>query len=238
MTQTAASLSPALRHRLSATGLFQGLSEESLARVYAVCTRRKLPTKTTLFHEDDAGHALFVILSGRVVVERIAPDGEKIYLAERAAGDHVGEMSLLDDAPRAATVTTLEETEFLMLRRDDFHDLLQREPALARHIMRSLVMRLREANDRMMKRESLDLTGRIAALLAEKVRAETREGDGEHIFSGLTDRLIAERLGVARESVARRWERLEKLRGARRDGRNVIVLSVRRLDILAQNGGA
>lgn len=222
--------------QLAASVLFSGLPDDALKAVLARCSRRKLPPKTVLFHESDPGHALFVILKGRVVVERVGSDGERLFLAERGPGEHVGEMSLVDDQARMATVSTIEETDFLLLRRDDFHALLRDEPTVALQIIRSLTVRLREANDRAFQRENLDVTGRVAALLLERAQTEKVTGDGPHHFSTFSDREIAGRIGVARESVARRWERLRGLGAARRDGRDVVIISVRKLQKIVGAG--
>ena len=232
MSETA---TPLLKQLASAV-LFEGLPETTLKAVLLRCSRRRLASDTVLFHQDDAGAALFVILSGRVVVERIGLNGEKMFVAERGPGQHVGEMSLIDDAVRMATVSTIEETDFLVLRQADFAALLHEEPTVALQIIRSLTQRLREMSDRAFLRENLDVTGRMAALLLERVRSETLTGDGPHRFAGWPDRAIAERIGVARESVARRWERLSGSGAAKRSGRDVIVLSVRKLTKLAGAG--
>ena len=150
-----------------------------------------------------------------------------MFVAERGPGQHVGEMSLIDDAARMATVSTLTETDFLVLRQADFTALLHEEPTVALQIIWSLTQRLRE---------NLDVTGKTAAFLLERVRAESRTGNGPHTFGGLSDRAIAERIGVARESVSRRWERLGGSGAAQKNGRDVVVTSVRKLETLAGAG--
>ena len=222
-----------LLQQLSAAVLFEGLPEAVLRSVLLRCSRRKLAADTVLFHQDDAGFALFVILTGRVVVERVGANGEKMFVAERGAGQHVGEMSLIDDAARMATVSTLTETDFLVLRQADFHALLHEEPTVALQIIRSLTQRLREMSDRAFLRENLDVTGKMAAFLLERAKAENRAGNGPHTFVGLSDRAIAERIGVARESVSRRWGRLKGSGAGQRNGRDVVIISVRKLETLA-----
>jgi CRP/FNR family transcriptional regulator, cyclic AMP receptor protein len=109
---------------------------------------RRLARSSGVLHRDEgsavvkegaAGSVFFVILDGRVKVVR---KGRTI--ARLKAGDFFGEMALLDDHPRVASVVTEEPSRFLTLSAREFRATLEEEPALARRILREMAARLRE----------------------------------------------------------------------------------------------
>ncbi len=125
--------------------LFQELDEPNLQVVARLTRHHTYPPNRALFHAGDSGHTLYVILSGRVRIEKISASGETIHLAYRGPGDHFGELSLLDDSPRMATVCTVTECECLTVERDAFRQCLLHAPAVALQVMVFLAKRLREA---------------------------------------------------------------------------------------------
>jgi CRP-like cAMP-binding protein len=134
----------AMRHVLELRGLplFSGLSADDLVPVAAIAEARTFASGETLFEQGDEGQHLYIVTQGAVDVSR----GGQV-LARLDKGQCVGEMALLDDAPRSATVRTTEETTVLAIARDDFHDLLDLYPALSRQITAILVERMRAALD-------------------------------------------------------------------------------------------
>lgn len=89
------------------------------------------------------GQAFYLILSGRVEILR---DG--VSLGAFSAGDFFGEMSLLDQAPRSATIRAIEGTSCLMLSSWDFKALLEKHPSIAIKLLEVLSRRLRVADER------------------------------------------------------------------------------------------
>ena len=107
-----------------------------LARVSGVMHRDE---DSTVVNQGAAGSVFFVVLDGRVKVVR---NGRTI--ARLKAGDFFGEMSLLDDQPRTASVITEEPSRFLTLSAKEFRAALDREPSLAKRILKVIAARLRE----------------------------------------------------------------------------------------------
>ena len=131
--------------------------EEFLARVpiFANCTADEIAAITGVaqegFFQPDQiivtqgtpGQAFYLIIAGRVEILR---DG--VSLGAFGPGDFFGEMSLLDQAPRSATIRALDHTQCLMLSSWDFKSLLERHPAIAIKLLEVLSRRLRVANER------------------------------------------------------------------------------------------
>jgi len=131
--------------------------EEFLARVpvFAHCTADEIhaiakvaqesffPPAQIIVTQGTPGQAFYLILSGRVEILR---DG--VSLGAFGAGDFFGEMSLLDNAPRSATIRAIEDTSCLMLSSWDFKALLEQHPSIAIKLLEVLSRRLRVADER------------------------------------------------------------------------------------------
>lgn len=106
--------------------LFRELSMPELVKVYNALTTLRVDPGTPIIREGDKSEHLYVIVEGAVQVER---DGMPI--ATLGAGNHFGEMSLLNQKPRSATVTAVARTQLLCFERGDFHQLMSHEPGIA-----------------------------------------------------------------------------------------------------------
>ena len=127
---------------LSRAPLFARLESRQLHRLAELCVPRSYEAGEEIVVEGSTGLGLFVITGGRVEVTRGAGE-EKVVFAELGSGDLLGEMSLVDDQPRSATVRTLEPTTCLLITRGSFQALVDREPEIAWCIVPVLATRLR-----------------------------------------------------------------------------------------------
>lgn len=127
--------------------LFRGLPETELWSVAALARGRALGRNEMLFREGDPGDRFYIVYSGAVEVLKERPLGDHERLAVKKAGEAFGEMSLLTQAPRSASVRALEPTELLVVNRDDFNALLG-DSALAIGLLRSLARSLRSLDIR------------------------------------------------------------------------------------------
>ena len=133
-------------------------------------------------------------------------EGKEVILSVLGPGDFFGEMGLLDGAPRAASVVTIEQSEFVWISKEDFHVLLQDNFEMAMIIMRGLVKRLREADRKIESLALLDVYGRVARVLLEF----SEDVGGRKIVKGKLPRQdIAKMIGASREMVSRVMKGLE-----------------------------
>src|SRR5215472_17511670 len=101
---------------LARIDLFAGLDERDLHLLASVCRQRKYSAGSTLFRQGDTGVGLYVITSGTVhITQAIDPDKPEVDLGTASSGSVLGEMSLLDDLPRSATVTAVNDVTALLL---------------------------------------------------------------------------------------------------------------------------
>lgn len=108
-------------------------------------TLRQYEAGEIILHENDTGETAYVIERGRVEVSKEL-DGQKVHLAYMGAGEIFGEMSVIDDMPRSATVTAVEKTAAHEIQRELLFRGLQTDPEVAVNILKALFERLREAN--------------------------------------------------------------------------------------------
>jgi len=168
--------------------------------VFAELVReRSYPKGSVILFEADQGDALYLVAAGQVKVVLIGEDGREVILSVLGEGSFFGEMALIDDEPRSAHVIAMEDSNLLMLRREDFRARLRRSPEVAIALMRELSRRLRRADEKIGSLVLLDVNGRVADLL---LHAADEEG-GSHITRKLTHQVIAQMIGSSRETVSR-----------------------------------
>jgi CRP-like cAMP-binding protein len=126
---------------LAEVPLFSSLNKRHLRHVAGVARIRRFHDGAALMKTGDAGDALYVLLDGRAVVR--APRGSEIALE---MGAFVGELALLDDGPRTATVVADGPVIALTVSRAAFRKLLRSEPSIAVAIAEELARRLRAAH--------------------------------------------------------------------------------------------
>jgi CRP-like cAMP-binding protein len=183
--------------------LFAGMGQESLHAIARNLRARRFRRGEVLFHEGDPGDALFVVTSGAVKVVVPSEEGEEAILVTLRRGDFLGELALLDGAPRSASAIALEPTEALTLPREQFRDLVASEPAIRDALLAALSGELRRLTTHVAELHFLDLTGRLAARLARLA-----EEHGERLADGavrldapLTQSDLAAMIGATRQSV-------------------------------------
>jgi signal transduction histidine kinase len=127
---------------------FPSLDEETLTFVAYHAREIRVAAGDRICEEGEPGDAFYLILSGRVQVSKFLELGTQHLLHELYGGQFFGELALLEDAPRIASVDALEETTLLVVTKDDFQELLASHPEIAVPITRAVSGRLRESDQR------------------------------------------------------------------------------------------
>jgi len=127
---------------LAKVPLFEGLSKKHLRQVASLATRLDEPAGKALTKEGQRGMEFIVILDGEVEVRR----GDEV-IATRGPGDYVGEIALVEDVPRTATVVTKTPATIEVIGRQEFSTLLADEPEIAAKIRETAAKRLAELGE-------------------------------------------------------------------------------------------
>lgn len=200
--------------------LFRNMPPSLLRELAGKLRPLRFRAGTAIFHADDVGSMLYIIIRGAVKIFIPSTDGREVVLAIHRPGDLFGEMSLLDDERRSASATTLEDTEMFSLSRQDFQDVIARHPEALRAILDVLVKRLRQTNQSIQDAYLLDVPGRLARrllILAREHGIETDEG-GIEIGLKVSQQDLASMIGASRVAVNK------QLQAWRQDG----IVDVRR----------
>jgi signal transduction histidine kinase len=127
---------------------FPSLGEDTLAYVAQNAREIRVAAGDRICEEGETGDAFYLILSGRVQVSKFLELGTQHLLNELFPGHFFGELALVEDAPRVASVDALEETALLVITKQDFQTLLMSNPEMAVPIMRAVASRLRDSDRR------------------------------------------------------------------------------------------
>ncbi|HYT16436.1 MAG TPA: cyclic nucleotide-binding domain-containing protein [Burkholderiales bacterium] len=180
--------------------LFSVLTEHQLAVLTNVVSRKSFARGTTIIAAGDTTESLYVIISGRLKVMMSDDEGREVILAILGPTEFFGEMGLIDDHPRSASVVAIEACELLTLYKRDFKNCLAENFEMTMTVMRGLVKRLREADQKIGSLALMDVYGRVARLLSEM--SETVEGQ-KVVTKKLAKQDIAKMIGASREMVSR-----------------------------------
>lgn len=165
----------------------------------------ELHAKEILFHAGDEGDGCYLIRSGAVKASVVSVDGQERLLAVLGKGALIGELALLDDESRSATVTALRQCRLLHLAKSAFFRLADANPLIYRMALRLLAQRLRDSNESIMAQGSVTVQGRVARAFASLAEAlGEAQAEGRILLAQrVTQSDIAGMAGVARENASR-----------------------------------
>lgn len=126
---------------------FNNLSEDETEKLSRRLVPRRFNSGQIIFHHGDPGGLLYIIIKGKVKITHSTPDGQEAMLAIFGAGDFFGELALLDDSPRSATIEALEPTETMTLHRDEFIRFIHDNPNFSLHVLQTLAQHIRRLNN-------------------------------------------------------------------------------------------
>ena len=175
--------------------LFAPLDDTVLLELTSVVRPREFQRGDLLFVEGGVGDALLILVDGSVSVFRTSADGERAALNVLEPPEVLGEIALLDGAPRSASVEALTTTTVLSLSRPEFFGLLRTHPGMLDPLMRQLGSMVRRLTEQAADHVFLDLAGRVAKVLLRLA------GPGSPPAVAITQGRLAEMSGGTRQSV-------------------------------------
>lgn len=206
---------------LKTVPLFSSLSDEQLRVLQPCLQQRSYPRRSYILRAGEETDALYIILSGRVKVLIPDEEGREVILAVMGPNEFFGEMGLLDDLSRSASVEALDACEMLRFSKSGFMACLKDNFELAMVILRNLVKRLREADRKIESLALIDVYGRVARLLLD----QAEEIDGMWIVKQAPPKQeIARMIGASREMVSRVVRDLQQRGYIRTEKRKVFLL--------------
>jgi len=149
--------------------IFSELNDDTLIKLSQLGTLKSFEKDSIILSEQDAGSALFVMVTGKVKVARISNDdkNKEVILTLLNPSDFFGEMALLDGLARSATVTSIEDSQVFIIQRNDFLDLIQQHPEVSIALLQELTQRLRAAGMKIKALSLKDAEGKVATVLLQ-----------------------------------------------------------------------
>jgi len=217
---------PVAPHRLSEVPLFAGLPPIVLDELARVSRLRHYPTGQVLWNEGDPGDALLVLEEGQLRISRFSSSGQEAVLAVFEGPIALGELALLDGAPRDATVIAQRPVSVRFVPRAAFQELLRREPEMVDGLLKTLANLVRLGNARHADVLGLDVPGRLAKWLLRRAGDPTGEGvrPGVEVALGRTQGELAAELGATRSTLNRALHDLDALGLLAIDGDRITLL--------------
>jgi CRP/FNR family transcriptional regulator, cyclic AMP receptor protein len=210
---------------LKTVPLFSLLSDHQLAALFPAIQHRTYPRHSFMLRAGERAEALYIILAGRAKVVIDDGEGREVTLTFIGPNEFFGEMSLIDDKPRSASVEAVESCEILYISKAAFMTCLKDNSEVAMLILRGVIGRLREADRKIASLALMDVHGRVARLLMELAR----EVDGVWVVDTGSEEM-ARMVGASREMVSRVLKEMRDGGLIRRDKRKIIVLDQDSMD--------
>jgi CRP/FNR family transcriptional regulator, cyclic AMP receptor protein len=201
--------------------LFAAFTDAQLATLVNYVQHRSFPRNSFVIRAGEETDSLYIILSGRVKILIPDEEGHEVILSMMGPYEFFGEMGMLDDQPRSASVETLEPCEMLRLSKTGFMSCLKDNFDVAMLIIRNLVRRLREADRKIESLALIDVYGRVARLIIEMAE----EIDGKWVVPRAPPKQeIARMIGASREMVSRVVKDLHAKGLIRAEKRRIVIV--------------
>jgi CRP/FNR family cyclic AMP-dependent transcriptional regulator len=224
----------------------QALSPQSAEDLIRLGTRRSFAPQQNLLRERDPDNHVLVLLDGWAAVSTVTERGAaRLILALRGPGELIGEMAMVDGAPRSATVTALGQVRALVVAGDSFRRFLSGSPQANVLVMAQLTARLRNADAERRSLVSLTVLQRLSARLLEFAdqpvegnrvfRQNASDGAGT-VLIDLAQHDLADAVGATREAVAKALRPLRAAGAVHTRHRRIELADLTVLRLLAAGG--
>jgi len=183
--------------------LFQNLPEKDLRKISLSFKLIDLPAEEILFYEKEPSSDMYIVLKGKVRASLFDAHGNELVLAELGPGEFIGEMGMIDELPRSATVIAEENTRLAVLSREAFYWIIRENPDIGINVIKALVARLRRTDDMVEALAFRNVESRIVKFLLEVGREKGVTEGGKYKVRKMTHRDLAARVGSSREAVTK-----------------------------------
>jgi CRP-like cAMP-binding protein len=195
----------------------------------AVLTKhaRDFAKGTVLFREGEPGNEMFVIQSGRVAISKMVRDVEKV-LVTIGAGEFFGEMSILNNKPRSATATVVDDARLLVIEPKTFETMVRSNAEIAVRLIKTLAARLQEADEQIENLLLHDPQSRVVHFILRQAESKGHEAQGGVLVHLLMQEL-PQRLGLKPDLVNEATSKLLKTKLVSLSPDGVLVSDTKKL---------
>lgn len=204
---------------LSEIPLFSALSEDERDKIASLAKTRSVKKNTVIVTQGEETNSFYIVLSGRLRVFRDDEDGNEVILNDLQRASWFGELAILAQTTRSASVVTLENSQLAIINQQELNRLLMENPLLTLGIARFLANRVIELTEDISDLAMLDVYGRVARTLEKHAREE----EGKLITNRFTHQEIAAMVGASREMISKILKELKVGGYIDTDGKRIIL---------------
>ncbi len=223
----------ALQKALKKSMLFAEFTGEEQKAVLDIAIKRLFPKSCSLFSEGDEAHGFYLVVSGKVKVFKISPDGKEHILHIFGPGEPLGEVAVFSGKDFPASADTLQESILLYFPRTAFLNLAVKQPQILLNMVATLSVRLRRFAQKIERLSLKEVASRLAEVLLEMAN-DLNSTKKEHIVElKSTKGQLASQIGTSPETLSRTFKKLTRLGLIQVDRRRVVLMDLEGLQELA-----
>ncbi len=184
--------------------IFSGLTEEHLDELANISIEKTYRKNQVIFDQGDPGNSLIILKSGLVKISLVDSNNHEFIIKTFGECDFFGEMALLEGGMRSATATAVEDTNTIIIFREDFIRLIQKTPSFAMNILTELAYRLRRTTENLSNLTFFDAYGKVARCLLDlQDKIGREENNSTELNLKLSRQELANMAGLSRETFTR-----------------------------------
>jgi CRP/FNR family transcriptional regulator, cyclic AMP receptor protein len=210
--------------------VFSGLNEEELQLVETITNTRPYKKRMNVFMEGEVREAVFFILSGIVKAYKIDEEGNEQVISILHEGDMFPHVGFFDESSYPATVEVVDDAELLVIRIDDFEDLMMKHPQISIKVMKMLGQKILDLQERIQGFISKDVQHRFIHTLLKLAEEQGMEQEnGIYLNISITNQDFANMVGTSRESISRALTKMKKQGLLKADRQGILIYDIKKL---------
>jgi CRP-like cAMP-binding protein len=221
-------------HHIARVPLFEGLPPGQIEDLAMIVTDQLFKKGETIFSEGEDGNGFYVVITGRVKIFKLSPEGKEQILHFFGPGEPFGEVPVFTGQQFPANAEAMEESRIFFFPRKSFVDLVKRNPSLALNMLAVLSKRLRRFAALIDDLSLKEVPGRLAAYL---LYLSDQNKGSKDLELAITKAQLASLLGTIPETLSRILGKLSSQGLIETDGRRIRILDEEGLRDLVESGG-
>lgn len=185
---------------LDKVSLFSALSSSDVELLESRCVRRRYPKGAIVVNEGETTDSLYIVETGKLKVFLCDEGGKEVTVSTLGPGEYFGELALIDDEPRSASVMAVEACVMRIMLKETFRGALKENPSLALSLLKGLAKKTRALTEKVKGLALKDVYGRVTETLESLAQPSSGK---TMVLEKITQQDIANRVGASREMVAR-----------------------------------
>jgi CRP/FNR family transcriptional regulator, cyclic AMP receptor protein len=218
--------------RISSIGplqLLNGMSQQAVCDFNAVVRTTKLQRGEWIFVFGDSADSIYLLRDGRIKITALADDGHEVLREIIGPGEIFGETSLILGIPRTTSAQALEASLLCEIRRKDFETLLSMYPELSFQLLKSVGVRLKQAEAQLVNVMCNDISSRVREALIDLIIKESGAVPDRPIRVKITQQDLANSIGASRQKTWQVLKELEDSSVLRLMYRSILVIAPHKL---------